>query len=134
VPTWNYSAVQAYGRATLYFDKNEETAAFLSQQIDDLSHKSETTIMGYDGKEGRAGPWNTSDAPARYIELLMGAIIGIRVDITRLEGKFKMSQELALGDRQGTIDGFRQLGTELGAAMADTVQARGEKKDAARKA
>ncbi|KAJ5178766.1 hypothetical protein N7492_001976 [Penicillium capsulatum] len=37
VPTWNYSAVQVYGKATIYFDPSSKTSAYLSQQIHDLS-------------------------------------------------------------------------------------------------
>lgn len=37
------------------------------------------------------------DAPGAFIELLKNAIVGIRVDVTKLEGRFKMSQELPLG-------------------------------------
>ncbi|KAH3553572.1 hypothetical protein KXW20_001031 [Aspergillus fumigatus] len=42
VPTWNYSAVQVYGKLTLYYDsKTPEAGAFLAQQIDDLSQYME---------------------------------------------------------------------------------------------
>jgi transcriptional regulator len=64
------------------------------------------------------------------VGLLKKAIIGIEIEITGLAGKFKMSQELAGGDRQGVIEGFRKLGTEEGDAMASTVKERGELKDA----
>ncbi|KAK4154084.1 hypothetical protein C8A00DRAFT_33109 [Chaetomidium leptoderma] len=69
VPTWNYAAVQVYGRATVYFD-GPETSAFLSKQIDDLSHHTETSIMNYTGVGDRPGPWKVEQAPERYIELM----------------------------------------------------------------
>ncbi|KAK5213556.1 hypothetical protein LTR41_001135 [Exophiala xenobiotica] len=124
VPTWNYSAVQAYGTATIYFDsKNEETGEYLQRQISDLSHHAETNVMGY------SKPWGVNDAPDRYIELLKKNIIGIEIDITRLEGKFKMSQELGKGDREGVIKGFEALSTDEGVTIARTVEERGALKE-----
>jgi transcriptional regulator len=60
-------------------------------------------------------------------------IIGIEIEIERLEGKFKMSQELGAGDREGVIKGFEALGSDIGAEIAETVRRRGESKDAASK-
>ncbi|KAK7448812.1 hypothetical protein VKT23_013542 [Stygiomarasmius scandens] len=120
-PTWNYAAVQVYGRATIYFDaRAEETDAFLSRAVADLSHFSETSIMGYEK------PWSVNDAPESFIALLKKAIIGIEIEITDMDGKWKMSQEMKEGDHEGVIKGFEALGTELGQVMADTVRQRGE--------
>ncbi|KAF3035940.1 hypothetical protein E8E12_005492 [Didymella heteroderae] len=133
VPTWNYAAAQAYGKAKIYFDsKSLESGAFLSQQIHDLSQHAEASMMGYDGKEGRQGAWKVADAPEKYIELLQKAIIGIEVKLDRLEGKFKMSQESTYGDREGVIKGFEALGSEIGDKMARTVKERSNLKDAGR--
>lgn len=131
VPTWNYAAAQVYGKAKIFFDsKSPETGAFLSKQIHDLSEHAEASIMGFDGKEGRQEAWKVMDAPAKYIELLQKAIIGIEIKVDRLEGKFKMSQESTKGDREGVIDGFSALGSEIGDEMARLVRDRGELKDA----
>ena len=128
VPTWNYSAVQVYGKATIFYDsKAEETSSFLQKQITDLSQHAETAIMGYGGSGEK--PWQVTDAPERYVDLLKKNIVGIEIEITRLEGKYKMSQEMGIGDRQGVIDGFNALQTETGHEMAKTVQSRGELKD-----
>lgn len=133
VPTWNYAAAQAYGKARIYFDsKSPDTGAFLSQQIHDLTQHAETSIMGYDGKESRAGAWKVADAPEKYIELLQKAIIGIEIKLDRLEGKFKMSQESTHGDREGVVKGFDALGSEVGEKMAELVKERGEMKDASK--
>ncbi|RDW79931.1 FMN-binding split barrel-2 [Coleophoma cylindrospora] len=125
VPTWNYAAVQAYGTATIYFSTGTETGEFLSKQISDLSALAEEDVMGYDGKEGRKGPWTVDESPETYVNLLKKAILGIEIEITRLEGKWKMSQELGAEDRQGAIEGFRALEKPLGNQMADLVQERG---------
>lgn len=120
VPTWNYSAVQAYGTATVYVDsKAPETTAFLSKQIRDLSYMAETSIMGY------PKPWSVDDAPPNYISVLSKAIIGIEIEIHSLGGKHKMSQEMGDGDRNGVVEGLNGMGTEVGSAVASTVEERG---------
>lgn len=133
VPTWNYAAAQAYGRAKIFFDpKGTDTGAFLSKQIRDLSQHAEESIMGYDGASGRKGAWKVEDAPDRYVELLQKAIIGIEIQIDRLEGKFKMSQEMGSGDREGIVNGFAEINTDAAKNMAETVRERGHMKDAAK--
>lgn len=128
MPTWNYSAVQAYGTATIFFDSNaKETDELLQKQISDLSHHAETSIMGYVG-EGKK-PWQVTDAPDRFFDLLKKNIVSIEIEVTRLEGKFKMSQEMRTADRQGVVEGFEALQTGAGSDMAKIVQARGELKD-----
>jgi transcriptional regulator len=130
VPTWNYAAAQVYGKAKIYFDsKSEETSSFLGQQIRDLSHHNETHVMGYTGEAGRPSEWKVSDAPERYIDLLQKAIVGIEITIDRLEGKFKMSQEMGEEDRQGVADGLGNLSTDAAQWVSKTVQARGAERD-----
>ncbi|KAF7562860.1 hypothetical protein G7046_g1270 [Stylonectria norvegica] len=129
VPTWNYSAVQAYGTAVVHYEsKAEETGLFLQQQLHDLSQMGETSIMGYDGVD-KPGPWKIADAPETYVNLLKKNIIGIEIKIHRLEGRFKLSQEMKEGDRQGVIRGFRNLKTPIGKEMARSVEERGLPKD-----
>jgi transcriptional regulator len=120
VPTWNYAAVQCYGVATIYFDANTpESSVFLSKQINDLSIMSETLIMGYEK------PWSVADAPERYIELLRKNIIGIEIKVTKMGGKFKMSQEMGIEDRNGVANGYAAMNTQAGDYMATTVRERG---------
>ncbi|EXK76870.1 transcriptional regulator [Fusarium oxysporum f. sp. raphani 54005] len=134
VPTWNYAAVQAYGRATIYHDSKCETSSkFLSKQLDDLSEHTETSIMNYTGKGDRPGPWKMSDAPERYIELMKKNIIGIEIRIHRLEGKFKMSQEMRKGDRDGVVRGFRSIESDACQVLASMVQERSDLKEAQNK-
>ncbi|KAG8416689.1 hypothetical protein J3458_007256 [Metarhizium acridum] len=46
VPTWNYAAVQVYGKASIYYDsKSDETSNFLTRQITDLTNHTEISIM-----------------------------------------------------------------------------------------
>ena len=123
VPTWNYAAAQVYGKAKIFWDsKFEDTGLFLRKQIRDLSNEAETGIMGY------SDPWKVDDTPENYISLLQKSIIGIEIQIERLEGKFKMSQDKPEGDLEGVIAGFTGLGTELGTKLAAMVKERSDLK------
>ncbi|KAK6079638.1 Uncharacterized protein SCUP515_03894 [Seiridium cupressi] len=111
VPTWDYAAVQVYGRATIFHEsESEESSNFLSKQIDDLSLHMEKHISGHTGEGDRPRPWLVSDAPEKYIELLKKNIIGIEIKIDRLEGVTKMSQEKAGGRSFGGYSGVREFG------------------------
>lgn len=132
VPTWNYAAAQVYGKATVYYDSSaESTSQYLSQQIHDLTQLCETSVMGHLGQEGNSEAWEVADAPERYIDIMKKNIIGIEVTIESIGGKFKMSQEMGHGDREGIIKGFDGMGSDVGKDMACLVKERGEKKDAA---
>ncbi|KAJ7898433.1 transcriptional regulator [Mycena leptocephala] len=113
VPTWNYAAVQAYGEVTIHLDTDpaSDSAAFLRKQVHDLSVHAETEVMGYP----RA--WTPADAPDSYIALMAKAIVAVEIKITRLEGKFKMSQELGVEDRKGVVSGFTALETDTGGRL-----------------
>jgi transcriptional regulator len=77
VPTWNYAVVHARGRATL-MDEAE-----LHELVMRLS-----TIY----EEGRPRPWKLSEQPADFVSGLLKAIVGFSIDVERIEGKFKLSQ------------------------------------------
>lgn len=135
VPTWNYAAVQVYGRARIFHDTSDpETGSYLQSQVEALTRHAEGSIMGYDvDGTGSKKAWAVGDAPEKYVDLLKKAIIGVEIEIDRLEGKYKMSQEMGDGDRKGVVDGFRALGTEEGEKMAQTVGERAAKKNEARR-
>lgn len=117
VPTWNYAAVQAYGKLRLFFENDETTNDFLMKQVDDL------TVQ----QEEKTKPWKVSDAPEKYVTLLSKGIVGFEITLERLGGKFKMSQESTVGDREGVIKGFEAKGTAEGKAIASMVAERGAK-------
>jgi transcriptional regulator len=66
-------------------------------------------------------PWRVGDAPADYIDKLLRAIVGIEIPIERLEGKLKASQDEAVRDRIGTVEGLRGLLRPGADTMADLV-------------
>jgi transcriptional regulator len=121
VPTWNYAAVQVYGRARIYYEQDEATASFLQTQVQDLSRLQEELA-------GHEKPWEVSDAPTSYVDALKKAIIGIEIEITRCEGRFKLSQEMGDGDWKGVVQGFKALDTDKGKKLAGMVQERGKQR------
>ena len=121
VPTWDYEAVQVYGRAKIFFDtKSPEFGAYLATQLHDLSQHCETSIMGF-GKDETSHPWQVSDAPESYVELLKKNIIGIEIEITSMAGRFKWSQEKLKGDRDGVIKGFKEMGGVIAPQLSEKV-------------
>ena len=68
-----------------------------------------------------ARPWAVSDAPDRYVEVMLRGIIGFRFAIARLEGKWKMSQNRDMKDRAGVVSGLGQRGEGTDHAVADLV-------------
>lgn len=93
VPTWNYATVQVWGHAAVI-----EDPAWLRRQLDDLTARQEML---------RPQPWSVGDAPTDYITTQMKAIIGIEIPISRIDGKWKMSQNKDDADREGVIAGMR---------------------------
>ena len=70
---------------------------------------------------GHEKPWRVDEAPTDYIKTRKGAIVGIEVEIERLEGRWKMSQELAEGDRVGVVEGMQEVGG-FGEDVAEMVR------------
>jgi transcriptional regulator len=77
---------------------------------------------------GRAQPWSIDDAPAEFIDRQLKGIVGFEMPISRLEGKWKLSQNRPVEDRAGVISGLRELGDESSTAMADLMAAAADNK------
>lgn len=92
VPTWNYVAVHAYGPAEFF-----EDASRLRKVVTWLTNLHERP---------RADPWAVTDAPEPFICAQLRGIVGLRLPITRLEGKRKMSQNRSFEDREGVAKGL----------------------------
>ncbi len=92
VPTWNYVVVQ--GRGTLRaIEDREWLRAFVTRLT--VRHEGE-----------RVAPWAVSDAPADYVDTMLGAIVGIELVLTSLVGKWKVSQNRPAADREGVAAGL----------------------------
>jgi len=71
------------------------------------------------------GRWQVSDAPEGFIDGLLKAIVGIEVPVTRIEGKWKVSQNRSAEDRAGVAAGLAESADPRKQAMAALVRARG---------
>jgi transcriptional regulator len=114
VPTWNYACVHVHGQIRVIEDRN-----WLMKQIRDLTELEE---------RDRPSPWSIDDAPAAYISSMLDAIVGIEITISRIEGKWKVSQNRSPADRQGVIAGLIASGDESDLAMAELVAEAGRGK------
>ena len=92
VPTWNYVAVHAYGPVEFF-----EDAGRLLEVVTRLTNLHEGP---------RAEPWAVADAPEPFIRSQLRGIVGLRMPITRLEGKRKLSQNRNAADRAGVAAGL----------------------------
>ncbi|HEX5056054.1 MAG TPA: FMN-binding negative transcriptional regulator, partial [Gammaproteobacteria bacterium] len=68
-----------------------------------------------------AEPWKITDAPQDFTDKLIGSIVGIEIVITRLQGKWKLSQNQPEQNRQGVIQGLESVGTQQTLDMAKAV-------------
>ncbi len=110
VPTWNYVVVHAYG-----YLKIIEDGEWLMAHLANLTkiHEAESPV-----------PWKIEDAPTDYIASLTRGIVGLEMDIQRLEGKWKVSQNRSEQDRSGIARGLTGLDTAESLAMKALVEER----------
>jgi len=109
VPTWNYISIHAYG-----------TLRFIHDPARKLEIVTELTNL-HESK--RAKPWAVSDAPADFVQGMINGITGLELTITRLEGKWKMSQNRPASERPGIVEGLREDGRpDLADAVAEVAE------------
>lgn len=109
VPTWNYVVVHAYGSLRVVDD-----ATWLRAQLEALTAHNEASFQK---------PWKVTDAPREYTEKLIEAIVGIEIVITKLYGKWKVSQNQPTQNQTTVIEGLEESGTEEASVMANLVAA-----------
>jgi len=110
VPTWNYSAVHAYGIATI-IDDHEELYSILKKLVQVNEAQFEQ-------------PWQLQ-LSANDAEKKMRSIVGVAIEITRLEGKFKLSQNRSKGDQAQVIEALQD---GLSPATAELMRKRLQKR------
>lgn len=108
VPTWNYAVVHAHGVPRAIEDR-----AWL------LAHLTQLTLTH---ERVQPLPWKVSDAPETFIEQLMNAIVGIEIPISKLVGKWKVSQNRPAPDQLGVLAGLTARGDDQSLAMAALVR------------
>ena len=93
VPTWNYQAIHVYGRCRVFDDEGE-----LSAVVNGLTSKHEAKL---------SEPWSP-----QYKQAMLKAIVGIEIEITDIQCKYKLSQNRPADDQQGAIDNLEKLGSK----------------------
>jgi transcriptional regulator len=109
VPTWNYAVVHAYGYVRVVDD-----AAWLRAQLEALTTHNEASF---------SEPWAVSDAPHEFTEKLIGNIVGFEMVISRLSGKWKVSQNQPQQNQSSVAEGLKASGHQDSSAMAVLVEA-----------
>jgi transcriptional regulator len=105
VPTWNYVTAQVHGELLIHDDSD-----WVESLVRALTAKHEAE---------QASPWSVDDAPASFIAGQLRAIVGVELRISRIEAKFKLSQNRPADDRLGVINGLRARGDAAGAAATE---------------
>jgi len=106
VPTWNYVVVHAHGRI-LVRDDEQTVRGILAR----LTHTHEAA---------QPNPWKMTDSPKSFIDAMVKAVVGIEIQITRLIGKSKLSQNRETRDILGAAEALNAQGD---GAMADAMLA-----------
>lgn len=112
VPTWNYAVAHAYGRL-----RTVDDAAWLRAHLEALTAHNEAAF---------AEPWHVADAPPDFTEKLIAAVVGIEIEITRLAGKWKVSQNQPPPNRAGVVEGLRTSSDSDALAVAALVERAGK--------
>ena len=107
VPTWNYVVVHARGPLRVIDDP-----AWLRGQLEALVSRHEAAS---------ADPWSIADAPPDYVERMIGSIVGLEIAVSRLTGKWKVSQNQPVQNRAGVVQALQQLGDADALEMARLV-------------
>lgn len=105
VPTWNYLMVQVRGRPQV-----TENAGWLREQIAALTTQMEADL---------SQPWAVTDAPDRYIDMMLRGIVGLEIEISEFRGKWKAGQNKSADDRAGVRRGLAASHPALAAATGD---------------
>ena len=106
VPTWNYELVHVHGTVRAHDDP-----AWVERIVRDLTARHEAD---------RAAPWSVDDAPADYLARMLRAIVGIELEVSRVEAKRKLSQNRTVDDVRGVVRGLA-AGTPRDQRVADAM-------------
>lgn len=103
VPTWNYATVHVHGIAEIVEDRGR-----IESMLQRLVAEHESS---------RDAPWSM-DLPADYLRNMVDGIVAFEVRITRMEGKFKLSQNRPPADRDNVIAALLDKGDDNAASLA----------------
>lgn len=108
VPTWNYTVVHAHGHIRAI-----DNPQWLRAHLEVLTNQQEAPF---------AHPWSVSDAPRDFTEKLLASLVGIEIQISKLIGKWKVSQNRPEQDKAGVVAGLRRLDISNTSQMAELVE------------
>jgi len=114
VPTWNYVTAHVYGRLVAHDDP-----AWVEDVVRRLTAKHETARLA---SPGQPPAWSVDDAPRRFIEGQLRAIVGLELQITRIEAKAKLSQNRPETDVPGIVAGLTARGDERSAQAVEKAR------------
>jgi transcriptional regulator len=107
VPTWNYEVVHLHGRLVAHDD-----VEWTERMVRDLTVHHEAPLPS---------PWSVDDAPADYVAQLMRGIVGVALEVTRIEAKRKLSQNKSDGDVAGVIAGLERSSSPRSEAVRQAM-------------
>ncbi|HEY7330761.1 MAG TPA: FMN-binding negative transcriptional regulator [Gemmataceae bacterium] len=108
VPTWNYTAVHVYGRVQVIEQKNS------------LLEIVQRMVQVYEKAMPR--PWSF-DPSSTFAERMLAQIVGLRIEIENIEGKWKLNQNHPVERRRKVIQVLQQRTDENAQAIAVLMQA-----------
>jgi transcriptional regulator len=108
VPTWNYTSVHACGRVQVFEDKSA------------LLETVRETVRIYEQPMPR--PWSF-DPSSTFVDRLLGQIVGFRIEIETINGKWKLNQNHPVERRKKVIQALRQRNNENANAVAAMIEA-----------
>jgi transcriptional regulator len=111
VPTWNYATVHAYGVARTIADPD-----WLRGLLRRLTERHEAREP--------APPWQMQGLPDAYLQSMLNGIIGVEIAVSRLDGKFKLSQNRPAPDRPRIIAALEGRGDPDSQAVARLMRER----------
>jgi transcriptional regulator len=115
VPTWNYLTAHVYGRLIVHDDP-----AWVEDVVRRLTAKHEAARLA---SPGQRMPWSVDDAPRKFIEGQLRAIVGLELQVTRIEAKAKLSQNRPATDIPGIVDGLAARGDDPMATAVELANA-----------
>lgn len=107
VPTWNYAVVHVHATLT----PMQEPDALLGI-LEQLTRQHEAT---------QPHPWQVGDAPADFTHKLLEHIVGVRLEIRRMQGKWKVSQNQPEANRAKVASALSASTHSASQAMATLI-------------
>lgn len=110
VPTYNYLVVHVHGRLVIH-----DEPKWIRAVVGRLTQAMESSNVS---------PWKMGDAPAAFVEDQLTRVVGIEIPISRIEAKWKASQNRPIADQAGVVAGLGERNRAGDPAMRDTIRKR----------